>query len=67
LNRISGVALIAIVIALTLTGYGLYYASGDRLRQWVSVIHWGIGLAAAAILIWHIVRGRSLRRDRSRS
>jgi hypothetical protein len=65
LNRTSGVAVITIVIALTVTGYGLYYASGDRLRQWISVIHWGIGLASAALLIWHIVRGRTLRRERS--
>jgi hypothetical protein len=66
-NVSSGVVVISVVIALTLTGYGLYYASGDRLRQWVSVMHWSIGLASAALLVWHIVRGRSLRQERSRA
>lgn len=66
LNRLSGVSVISIVGVLTLSGYGLYYASGDALRQWISVLHWSIGLAAAAILIWHILRGRSLRRDLTR-
>lgn len=65
-NRISGVAVVSVVIALTVTGYGLYYASGDLLRHWVSLLHWSIGLASAALLIWHIVRGRSLRRERLR-
>jgi hypothetical protein len=67
LNRVSGVTVISIVSALTLTGYGLYYASGDRFRQWVSVLHWCLGLMAAAVLIWHIVRGRLLRRENARS
>ena len=67
LNRPSGTAVIAMVIALTLTGYGLYYASGATLRQWVSAIHWSIGLAAAVILLWHILSARSLRQDKSRT
>jgi hypothetical protein len=67
LNRFSGVAVIVVVIALTLTGYGLYYAVGDTLRQWISVIHWSVGLVAAAIVIWHILRGRALRRERTPS
>ena len=66
LNRISGASVIAIVIALTVSGYGLYYASGEALRHWTSVLHWSIGLFSAAILIWHILRGRSLRRENSR-
>lgn len=66
LNRISGVLVISVVALLTLTGYGLYYASGDSLRAWISLAHWSIGLLATALLIWHIVRGRALRRERMR-
>jgi len=66
LNRISGVSMIGLVVALTLTGYALYYAGGDAMRRWASVIHWSIGLASAAILIWHILRGRALRRESRR-
>jgi hypothetical protein len=57
MNRGSGLLISIIVTALTLTGYGLYYASGDTLRQWVSVVHWGIGLISIAALLWHILRG----------
>jgi hypothetical protein len=60
LNRDSGLAVIAMVIVLTLTGYGLYYATGDTIHGWVSVVHWSIGLGSFAALIWHVVRGRSL-------
>lgn len=67
LNRLSGVSVISAVGLLTVTGYGLYYASGDSLRQWISLIHWSLGLFATALLIWHIVRGRSIRRERMRS
>lgn len=56
-NRSSGVLMVIIVSSLTLTGYGLYYAGGDTLRQWVSVVHWAIGLISIAALLWHVVRG----------
>jgi hypothetical protein len=57
-NRGSGAFMIITVTALTLTGYGLYYAGGDTFRQWVSVVHWAVGLMSIAALLWHIVRGR---------
>jgi len=56
-NHVSGILMIITVTTLTLTGYGLYYATGDTFRQWVSVVHWGVGLTSIAALLWHIVRG----------
>ncbi|MBW8781930.1 MAG: DUF4405 domain-containing protein [Verrucomicrobia bacterium] len=61
-NRFSGGGMIALSAALTLTGYGLYYAAGETLRLAASLSHLGLGLAFPGVLIWHIRRGRALRR-----
>jgi hypothetical protein len=55
-RRNSGIVLIAFVGALILSGYLLYYASGDAVRDWVGVIHWSIGLAAAIPMTIHALR-----------
>ena len=57
-NRFSGITMIAIMVLLTLTGYGIYYAGGERIRPILSVLHWGIGVALPAALLWHILVGR---------
>jgi len=57
-NHYSGGAVVALVGALMVSGYGLYYIVGDTLRDWVSVVHWSIGLAAAAATGVHVVVGR---------
>ena len=57
-NRFSGGAMVAIMVLLTLTGYALYYAGGERIRPVISVLHWAIGLALPAALLWHILIGR---------
>src|SRR5882672_6962057 len=44
LNRGNGVLLIAFIVALTLTGYGLYYAGGESLRAAASFAHIAFGL-----------------------
>ena len=59
MNRATGVAMIIVVATLAITGYGLYYASGDTLRRWLSVMHWNLGLVSLAAFLWHMVRGRS--------
>ena len=61
-NRFSGVTMVAIMGLLTLTGYALYYAGGERIRPVISVLHWGLGLAVPAALLWHILMGRRSRR-----
>jgi MFS family permease len=55
-RRNSGIVLIAFTGALILSGYLLYYASGDALREWIGVIHWCIGLAAAIPMLVHALR-----------
>lgn len=57
-SHYSGGAVVLIVAALGLTGYGLYYAVGDTLREWVGVIHWSLGLAAAMTLGAHVLLAR---------
>ena len=46
---------------LTITGYGLYYAGGERLRAWTSWIHLAVGLALPILLLIHIFLGRRTR------
>jgi hypothetical protein len=63
-NLAAGWALIAALAALAVTGYGLWYIAGEDSRGIWSTTHWLIGLAFPALLVWHIVHGRSLRRMR---
>ena len=61
-NVVLGVGLVALMLLLTVTGYLLYYAGGEETRPVISVLHWVIGLAVPALLVWHIVSGRVLTR-----
>ena len=61
-NVVLGVSLVALMLLLTVTGYLLYYAGGEETRPVISVLHWVIGLAAPALLAWHIFSGRVLNR-----
>lgn len=58
-NHRSGILMLACIALLLLTGYGLYYASEDQTRAWISVLHWGAGLAAAFALPLHVALGKS--------
>lgn len=60
-NLVSGYMLAAINALLIATGYGLYYASGDALREIVGLSHWIPGLAMSGLLVIHIVIGRRRR------
>lgn len=57
-NRLSGSTLLATNALLAATGWALYYVGGESVRAWVSVLHWGLGLAAPALILVHVVRGR---------
>lgn len=57
-NRLSGCFNIGINGLLALTGWLLYYATEDTAREWTSLIHWSIGLAALPLLCGHILVGR---------
>lgn len=56
-NVVSGAVLGA-------TGWGLYYAGDEGLRSRLSGLHWMLGIAAAAVLVFHVVQGRRARRAR---
>ena len=58
-NLRPGITLVATVLLLTLSGYGLYYFGSEQARPWISLFHWSIGLAAPAVMIWHVISGRS--------
>lgn len=61
-NLLSGLSLLAVQAVLILSGYALYYASGDDFRAATSLVHWVIGLGLSGLLVWHIVMGRRGRR-----
>ena len=60
-NRGNGILFLATFAVLTVTGYGLYYAGGERLQAWTSWIHLGVGLALPLVLGLHIWLGKGTR------
>ena len=63
-NRVLGATLFAAILLLTLTGYGLYYSVGETMRSLSSWVHLCVGVAAPALLVLHVYRGRQTRRAR---
>lgn len=57
-NLVTGWAMIATLLLLALTGYGLYYVAGEADRPLWSAVHWIVGLAVALLFVLHIVVGR---------
>lgn len=65
-NWSSGLCMLAVVAALVVTGYGLYYVGDEDTRPWISLAHWLTGLTAAVALSLHVYLGkRKVRRARS--
>ena len=60
-NRGNGSLFLGAFGLLTVTGYGLYYAGGEKLRAWTSWIHLAVGLALPLLLILHIWLGKRTR------
>jgi len=60
-NRANGAVFLSVFAVLTVTGYGLYYAGGEILREWTSWIHLVVGLALPILLLIHIFLGRRTR------
>lgn len=65
-QRVAGVVLTTALAVLVTTGYLLYYAGGEALREWSSRIHWTIGLALPATFLWHYINGQLVRRRRAK-
>ena len=53
-NLRSGVGMLAVMTVLALTGWFLYYASGDTVRAAAKYVHIVIGAAAPLALVWHL-------------
>lgn len=66
-QRPAGLVLSGLTIVLIATGWLLYYAGGESLREWSSLVHWTLGLASPAVFIWHYVNGKRLRDRPKRS
>jgi hypothetical protein len=57
-NWRSGFFMFGLTTLLVATGYGLYYVGDEQTRPWISVIHWLVGLVAAASLVVHARLGK---------
>lgn len=60
-NRANGSIFLSAFAVLAMTGYGLYYAGGERLRAWTSWIHLIVGVVLPILLLIHIFLGRRTR------
>ena len=61
-NLGSGIAMLACVAGLAVTGWLLYYASGEATRAWSSYLHMAIGAAGPLGLLWHLAYQRRVAR-----
>ena len=57
-NRYSGLGVLVIFSFLLITSYGLYYLGNDVLRNWLSILHWVIGIILFPLLAVHIILGK---------
>jgi hypothetical protein len=57
-NRTSGLALLAAALWLVVTGYALYYAGGDLLRDFAAQTHFWVGLGVAVAFVVHRMPAR---------
>ena len=60
-NRANGSIFLSAFAVLAITGYGLYYAGGERLRACTSWIHLDVGLVLPLLLILHVWLGKRTR------
>ena len=65
-NLRTGLCLLSLFAFLVVTGYGLYYAGGERLRFWTSAAHLWVGLALPLIMLLHVGRGKKTRPEGKR-
>lgn len=65
-QRLAGIVLTSVLAVLVATGYLLYYAGGEALREWSSLVHWTIGLSLPAIFLWHYINGQLVRRRKKK-
>lgn len=61
-NRPAGIAVLSWVLLLIGSGYLLYYASGDGIRDSVGLAHLALGLSLPVTLGLHVWRGQHSRK-----
>ncbi len=64
-NRVLGTSVTSVLAFLALTGYMLYYVSGEETRPVISVAHWVVGLTIGGLLPLHVWNGRRTRNARN--
>jgi hypothetical protein len=57
-NLKTGLTLAGTLLLLAVTALGLYYLGDEIVRNWISIVHWGVGLVAAPVLLIHALIGR---------
>ena len=57
-SRVSGTFIALLMLALAVTGLGLYYLGDEAWREATSLAHWGLGLGAPALVAFHVLAGR---------
>lgn len=60
-NLPSGTTMLATALALAVTGWLLYYASGELARAWSDYAHMAIGAVAPLVVLWHLRFRRATR------
>jgi hypothetical protein len=61
-RRVSGIVLIVLFVVLGASGYLLYYASDDYLRDCTRLLHWIVGVLLIVPFLMHSLRARRQRR-----
>lgn len=62
-KRMSGLSVLTLFGVLSVTGFLLYYAGADVVRDGSKYVHWVVGSAAPVIVLWHaLVRIRRKKR-----
>jgi hypothetical protein len=60
-NRGTGATTLGLNALLIVSGYALYYLAGEGTRALTSLVHWILGLALPAVLVFHVLEARSAR------
>lgn len=60
-QRVLGSVLTAIIGALMVSGYLLYYVTDDSMRGAVSLAHWIIGILILPLFVLHYRQGKRIR------
>ena len=57
-NRGNGAFFLTTISVLIVTGYALYYLGNEAWREGFGNAHLWLGVAAPALLVWHVLSGR---------